>query len=94
MGEHIFRVLLSDLTTIRITCGKCQGIIEFPLDSVGARLTERPYCPLCREPFAVSPKAAAMGEAPYFVQLQETLRKLRDLHTVFSIEFPIKLPTS
>lgn len=90
MGEHIFRILLKDLTTVRITCGHCEGIIELPIETVGATLA-KPFCPLCREPFAVSPKAATMGDAPYFIQLQEAIAAMRRLETVFTVEFPIKL---
>jgi hypothetical protein len=55
MSETLFKFLLSEIKTIRITCERlhngqpCGGIAEIPVDRLGQEVA----CPVCRNAFPV-----------------------------------------
>jgi predicted Zn finger-like uncharacterized protein len=50
MSETLFRFLLSEMKTLRITCKNCKAAAEAPLEKLAAR--DAPMrCPVCGEYF-------------------------------------------
>lgn len=80
MGEHIYRIELADLKTLRVRCVKCGTVTELPVDQAGRIKSRCPHCDedLCSE------------HVDLFRQLQVLMGKLGTLTTV-EIEFPIRL---
>ncbi len=47
MSKHLLAVLLAELSTVRVICLHCKGIVELPLDKLGTRFGEG-LCRLCK----------------------------------------------
>lgn len=82
MGEHILKVLLDELNTVRLACTKCEGVSEVRHDSIMPNFKNH-QCPFCGNPIAQSTLEALSD-------LQSSLMRLRSA-TTLRIEFPVHL---
>gem|GEM_PF-5282758 len=89
MGEHVLRIGLNELTTVRIICGKkdCGGVIELPTETLEKLRNDATRCPVCG-----STLAAGCGPEQVFVNLASSIRSATLMDDHFRIEFPVKLP--
>ena len=87
MSEEILRVLLADLTHVRVACKHCKAVVEVSTD----RLTDIESCPCCRKLLHDKGSDAKTGTG--FVELAEAL-KLLTANPRASIEFVVRQPTS
>jgi hypothetical protein len=92
MSEEVLRIFLSDLTTIRITCQRCNTTIETNVADVGRRMKATfQKCPFCNSDFLISRAPGSPG-ANYdgFSALAETFAFLQSIKDQAAIEFPVK----
>ena len=88
MGEHVFRVFLSDIARVRICCKNCNTCLEVPLaklDSVHV------CCPTCSSEFVPRPELSDRTNRR-FAALKAAFDDLSDMNDNYTVEFPIKLP--
>lgn len=90
MSETVLRILLGELTTVRIRCkghsGRpCPGIVELSIEAM-TELYRNQKCPLCG---ADIPNTATN----HLEQLGKSLTALRDFKT-FDVEFVLPEKTS
>lgn len=90
MSEHILKILLSELSTIRIRCKKCRthGTLEMPvarLDRIGEY-----RCPMCLEPFWKD----QADKNNHLIGLQEAIEGLAEDADRIEVEFVIPAPTT
>jgi len=90
MVEHITRIKLSELITVRVVCVACSTVTEVAFDKLDQTFGLRAHCPCCRQAFAKSDKDAASGNATHFRELEAAIEKIRQLEHCFYIEFPVK----
>lgn len=85
MGEHIFKVRIDELTTIRFVCQKCGSKVEFSVADP-PRALRSGNCPCCNETTADS--GIMVG------QLSALCEAINALSTngVQSLEFPVPMP--
>jgi hypothetical protein len=81
--ERISRIPLADLTTIRITCKKCNRTAETTVDD--AAMIPAGRCALCNERFF---DTRGGGNDP-FEALGSAMRRFEELADKFAIEFVI-----
>lgn len=48
MSEHLVRFRITELTSVRLRCASCKGVIEMPIDKVRT-MTRDGCCCLCQE---------------------------------------------
>jgi hypothetical protein len=82
MGEHIYRVLLSDLNKLRIICARCKTVLETDLGHL--EIIEFGKCPGCQADYA-------SGRNRPLKDLQTLLQKFQTMEEHYQIEFPIKI---
>lgn len=92
MSETILRVMLSELTTIRLRCQQpgCGGVVEFRSETTG---TIPKHCPLCKGPFfhpQASPQARDDAVIANLLQAMRDFVLVRDL---VDMEFVISPPS-
>jgi hypothetical protein len=56
MSETLFKVLLSELGTVRVKClnPECLRVVEVTIDKLSSSFSEG-VCPFCRQPFKALP---------------------------------------
>jgi hypothetical protein len=92
MGEHLLRVFLDELATVRIRCKKCGAAVELPIEKLGTIDDE--LCPgkcgtiLGRALPVTSIRGSPSGKLAAFARAVADLQAMGDL---FTIEFPIRL---
>jgi hypothetical protein len=84
MGEHIFRVLLQDISVVRVTCCSCQAAVEVKLDKL-AQTFRLGKCLGCGDKLTRQDGSGELGE------LEGAILSLTQ-NSALEIEFPIKLP--
>ena len=77
MSETILRILLSELTTVRIRCQFCDTIVELPVESLAKRF-DAERCAHCHEYFDmnkenVNPLAALSDAINGFAKFKDKL---------------------
>jgi uncharacterized paraquat-inducible protein A len=85
MSETTLRILLGELTTVRIVCAQCGGAAEVPAD----RLDQAQHaiaCPGC----GTSLRPAGRQQVDDFDRLALALRGLAGKAGFFSVEFVVK----
>jgi hypothetical protein len=88
MGEHILKIAIAELSSVRIQCRNCSLVLEVPrdgLDSVPVK------CPGCQEDF-VLPNENQKANVK-FMHLKQILEELQGMDIIFGVEFPVKLPS-
>lgn len=85
MSEEILRVLLSDLTHVRVACKHCDAVVEV----TAARITDIENCPCCRKVLHDKGSDAKAGTG--FFELSEAL-KLLSANSRARIEFVVRQP--
>jgi hypothetical protein len=91
MSEHLFRFLLSELTTVRIVCAKCGGVIETSID----KLSKVKRCPTCPADFRDYTNHMRDDDRPsLFADLAETLKKAQSHKGLAEVEFVLPDPTN
>jgi hypothetical protein len=84
VAEHVLRVLLSELGTVRLACAHCQTVTETPalkLDKHGGGLWK---CPLCEQPFYRN------GRPDWLAKLGEAFREVEGMTDLFKVEFAVR----
>jgi len=93
MKEDMARVSLTELTTLRVTCKKCnRGSIEVPISNLMFAVTEDGKCCLCgQQHFTKSGRQ--FGTVHILTSLVNALTELqqyKDLEKELEIEFELK----
>lgn len=57
MSKKLLSVLLAELTTIRIHCPTCDGVVELPVGKVESQYAHNPVCRLCGAGTGIPPGA-------------------------------------
>jgi hypothetical protein len=81
--QKISSVPLTDLKTLRITCRKCGGVIEVPIQSAG-NASSNGGCRLCGNQFALPRDLNKM------TVLAEAIDAITKQENEFTVEFPIR----
>ena len=88
MSEHLLKILLTELKTVRVRCknDQCGAVIELPVEKLTDRFRST-VCPVCRSLF-VPPgsQAAAHGTNP-FMNLAKAIELFVQLGSLVEIEF-------
>lgn len=65
MSEHILKLMLSELTTVRVHCKapSCGGIVELPIGKLSTKYRGG-ECPLCKTEFVA---INDIGDNPFFL---------------------------
>lgn len=88
MSEHLLKILLTELRTVRIRCKSCGSVVEMPVENLATRF-QGVACPLCRQMFIPPGSAAdAKGVNP-FVELAKAMDLLGHLAPLVEIEFSL-----
>lgn len=89
MPEHLLRVLLSELTLVRVVCQRtdagqlCGGTVEVPLD----RLHQLGQCPVCHNHFNST-------DDHRFIELARVIRETAALQArAVRVEFVLAVPS-
>jgi NAD-dependent SIR2 family protein deacetylase len=87
MTEEILRILLSDLSTVRITCAKCSVVTELPTSKLPTAFELHKRCPHCQQ--ELSP-----GLLRAFTWFGEGIAELSrdDMKQQATIEFVSRIP--
>jgi hypothetical protein len=81
MTEEILRILLSDLSTVRIKCAKCSVVTEMALDKLAAAFEDKSRCSHCGHEFDEELRRA-------FKMLSNAVSKLRAPFELFQTTTP------
>lgn len=91
MPEHLYRILLSEITTLRIRCGNphCQGVVELHVEHIASAM-KACSCPLCGHVFDTS-----RYEGGHLLQLlAEAIRRLKAIEDRVQVEFQLPVRQS
>ena len=83
VAEHVLRIPLADLQTIRIRCGKCGTITEGPCNSVNNRAIVTNQCGACSQRFP---------DSKNLFELVSQIEQLCQLDKSLSVEFVVRDP--
>ena len=81
MGETILKIKLDELNTVRVTCQKCQTVVEVTTDSLTARFHDA-KCKHCGNQF-FPPNI----EDHAFIELEHALLAFKNAASKLQIEF-------
>ena len=87
MGENIYRLLLEELTDIRVVC-KCGAAVELPLSELGH--LDRSECPKCHQPYGHRVGGQLSDNLTHFQLAIADLARLKNI----TVEFPLRLRES
>lgn len=93
MSEHLLKVLLSELSTVRVVCKKCGAVFEMPLDRLAAAFRKTAQCcPFCGAGFHLfNPQGHAADVLGPFAQALADLQQAQNCDVEFVL--PQKEPT-
>jgi tRNA(Ile2) C34 agmatinyltransferase TiaS len=86
MVESIFKVLLSELTTVRVVCNKCGTAIEVSLNALGR--IDGTRCAPCGTNFPMNPP----GELGRLGSLQRAIEAASASDLAYHVEFSLPIP--
>lgn len=86
MSEHLLKILLDELKTVRLKCVACGGVIEVEVVSLDADSVADIGCPMCKKPFFPS----HMTETPLRL-LARAIEDMRAHSRVIGVEFVLKV---
>jgi arginine utilization protein RocB len=93
MGEHLLRVLLSELAFVRIRCANCRTAIEMAVEKIGE--LDNKKCPGCDWLFGrgiEDMKSALHGESVDRLRaLSHAIDEIKRMNKLFTVEFPVRL---
>lgn len=93
MGEHLLRILLSELSTIRVRCAGCKTTVEIQTDAAGQ--LDNAKCPGCDKRFGygeLDAKAKLRGNAVDRLEaLARAVEEIQKVENLYTVEFPIRL---
>jgi hypothetical protein len=86
MSEKLLKLLLSELSTIRVHCKKCRSnaTIELPVDRID-RLFDKWECPICNEPF----RKDKVDSANYLTMLAKAIEGIKEAADKVEIAFVV-----
>lgn len=85
MSRKLLAFLLSELSTVRVLCKKCGGVIEFPCEKL-AFYFQSPKCPLCRHDFGPS------DDDNPFAAIAKAVATFKLIHGQVDVEFVLPDP--
>ncbi|HWB13446.1 MAG TPA: hypothetical protein VG826_29750 [Pirellulales bacterium] len=88
MGEHVFRVFLKDIATVRIRCVKCDTSLDVPVQRLG---NVAHSCPGCGNEFIRDVIENTRAGNKRLEALRVALDDLANMKDKFEVEFPIRL---
>lgn len=79
MTETTLKILLSELTTVRIRCrkGTCRGVVEVPTDDLVKLTRNSATCPICSEAL-VTTRDAHLDQLPSLGRAIKAVLALKD----------------
>jgi hypothetical protein len=84
MGETILRILLGELSAVRVTCPDCKTAVEVLIAKLGS--LDRASCGGCGRRWVSVP-----GHDTHFGNLKIALQGLADANVKCAIEFPLRI---
>lgn len=88
MSRHLLAILLSELKTVRVTCPKCQAVIELTVEQMGFRLGDC-QCPVCKDGW---PGLSAGDNQSHLGRLGRALHALQTAPGAAQVEFVVDDP--
>lgn len=86
MSEKILRLLLDELTTVRLLCQNkgCGGVVEYPLERLRGKFQFANACPLCGTEFG--------GSGSPIYDLAAAIDRVKDMGERVKVEFILADP--
>jgi hypothetical protein len=88
MSEHVLKVLLSELTTVRVICGSCSAVAEMPTDKLSQLSLRDTFCPVCHMAFPRGNEAE--GKPDHLKRLADAIAGLKTIGQ--ELEFVVRNP--
>jgi len=90
MSEHVLKILLSELVTVRVRCRQqgCGAIVEIPTEELDQKFHSG-LCPFCRA-------VLQLPQNNHLAELARALRELKAAHQQVEVQFviPQKAPSA